>query len=38
LDLQLAAGRQNVIYALAGFGALALLVYLTISLLKPEWF
>jgi len=24
--------------AIAGVGALALLVYLTVSLLKPEWF
>jgi len=27
-----------VINAIAGVGALALLVYLTVSLLKPEWF
>jgi len=26
------------INALAAFGAAALLVYLTVSLLKPEWF
>ncbi len=30
--------RQAVIYALAGVGAVALSVYLTVSLLKPEWF
>jgi len=27
-----------VIYAIAAAGAIALLVYLTVSLLKPEWF
>jgi len=27
-----------VIYVLAAVGAIALLVYLTVSLLKPEWF
>jgi len=27
-----------VINAIAGVGAIALLVYLTVSLLKPEWF
>jgi len=27
-----------VIYTLAAVGAVALLVYLTVSLLKPEWF
>jgi len=27
-----------VINLIAGAGALALLVYLTVSLLKPEWF
>jgi len=26
------------IYAIAAAGAIALLVYLTVSLLKPEWF
>jgi K+-transporting ATPase KdpF subunit len=36
--LQLSNGRENVIYAIAGLGAVALLVYLTVSLLKPEWF
>jgi K+-transporting ATPase KdpF subunit len=36
--LQLSDGREIVIYALAGIGAAALLVYLTVSLLKPEWF
>jgi len=36
--LQLSDGREVVIYAIAGVGAVALLVYLTVSLLKPEWF
>jgi len=36
--LQLSDGREAVIYAIAGVSAVALLVYLTISLLKPEWF
>jgi len=26
------------IYVIAGVGAAALLVYLTVSLLRPEWF
>ena len=29
---------MNVVYALAALIALALAVYLTIALLKPEWF
>jgi K+-transporting ATPase KdpF subunit len=36
--LQLPEGREVMIYALAGAAAAALLVYLTVSLLKPEWF
>jgi K+-transporting ATPase KdpF subunit len=36
--LQLADGRKVVIYAVAAVCALALLVYLAVSLLKPEWF
>jgi K+-transporting ATPase KdpF subunit len=36
--LQRAARRKNVIYAIAGALAALLLVYLTVSLLKPEWF
>jgi len=27
-----------VIYIIAGLGSVLLLVYLTVSLLKPEWF
>jgi len=29
---------MNLLYALAGVIALALVVYLTVALLKPEWF
>jgi K+-transporting ATPase KdpF subunit len=29
---------MTLLYALAGFIALALTVYLTVALLKPEWF
>lgn len=29
---------MNALYALAGLIALALSIYLTIALLKPEWF
>jgi K+-transporting ATPase KdpF subunit len=29
---------MNLLYLLAGLIALALLVYLTLALLKPEWF
>jgi K+-transporting ATPase KdpF subunit len=36
--LQLTDGREVVIYVIAGLAAVALLVYLTVSLLKPEWF
>jgi hypothetical protein len=36
--VQLADGREVVTYILAGVGAGLLLVYLTVSLLKPEWF
>jgi len=38
LALQFTAGRKAVIYLVAALGAVALLVYLTVSLLKPEWF
>jgi hypothetical protein len=38
LALQLSHGRPVVIYAIAPAGAAVLLVYLTVSLLKPEWF
>jgi K+-transporting ATPase KdpF subunit len=38
LDLQLVARGNAVIYAIAAVGAVALLGYLTVSLLKPEWF
>jgi K+-transporting ATPase KdpF subunit len=36
--VQQAVRRENVIYAIAGILSLLLLAYLTISLLKPEWF
>lgn len=29
---------MNILYGFAGFIALALSVYLTVALLKPEWF
>lgn len=29
---------MNALYALAGLIALALAIYLTLALLKPEWF
>ena len=31
-------GRVNVLYVCVGLIALALLVYLFVALLKPEWF
>jgi K+-transporting ATPase KdpF subunit len=36
--VQQAARREIVIYAIAGVLSLLLLAYLTVSLLKPEWF
>jgi K+-transporting ATPase KdpF subunit len=36
--LQLAVRREVVIYAIAGVLFVLLLAYLTVSLLKPEWF
>jgi hypothetical protein len=36
--MQFAPRRKVVTYILAGVGAGLLLIYLTVSLLKPEWF
>jgi hypothetical protein len=36
--VQQAIRRKNVIYAIAAAASMLLLAYLTISLLKPEWF
>ena len=36
--LQFAYRREIVIYIIAAVSAVGLLVYLTVSLLKPEWF
>jgi K+-transporting ATPase KdpF subunit len=31
-------GKMNIVYLIAGIIALALLAYLFVALLKPEWF
>jgi K+-transporting ATPase KdpF subunit len=36
--VQQAVRRENVIYAIAGVLSLLLFAYLTVSLLRPEWF
>jgi K+-transporting ATPase KdpF subunit len=36
--LRAARGREEMIYAIAAALAALLLIYLTVSLLKPEWF